>query len=129
MLQVGLCQNDMCRAAPRWRATGNEIGIAQQSCALGSDSCTCISSLCVLSCGQKKHAIEVLGRNLTSAVFSRCIWMSMFDFNFNACHTLKMPQECFLTKGLFFARSPVQRIPRVSRALTARAKKTWRYCG
>ena len=61
-------------------ATGDEIGIAQQSCELGFNSCTCISSgtLSILTCGQKKHAIEVLGRILTAVVFLRCMWMSMF---------------------------------------------------
>ena len=97
-------------------ATGDEIGIVQHSCELGFNSCTCISSgtLSILTCGQKKHAIEVLARILTAVVFLRCMWMSMFGrsrvytskLNFNACHTLKMRQERFLTKGLFFARPP-----------------------
>ena len=115
----------------------NEIGIAQKSCELGVNSCTCISSgtLSILTCRQKKHAIEVLGRVLTAVVVLRCICVNVMTFsrvhkcNPNACHTLKMHQVRFLTKGLFFARSPNQRIPRVPRAPKARATKNWRYCG
>ena len=114
-----------------------KLGIAQKSCELGVNSCTCVSSgtLSILTCRQKKHAIEVLGRVLTAVVVLRCICVNVMTFsrvhkcNPNACHTLKMHQMRFLTKGLFFARSPNQRIPRVPRAPKARAKKNWRYCG
>ena len=56
-------------------ATGDEFGIAQRSCELGFNSCTRIPSgtLSILTCGQKKHAIEVLGRILTAVVFLHCM--------------------------------------------------------
>ena len=96
-------------------ATGDEIGIAQQSCELGFNSCTCIPSgtLSVLTCGQKKHAIEVLGRILTTVVFfalhvdvNVLTFSPVHKLNFNASRTLKMRQERFLTKGLFFRALP-----------------------
>ena len=92
-------------------------------------------TLSILTCRQKKHAIEVLGRVLTAVAVLRCICVNVMTFsrvhkcNPNACHTLKMHQVHFLTKDLFFARSPNQRIPRVPRAPKARATKNWRYCG
>ena len=107
-------------------------GNAQQSCELGVNSCTCISSgtLSILTCRQKKHAIEVLGRVLTAVVVLRRINVLTFSRVHTQCmsHTQKAP-GAFSHKGVVFRALSKQRIPRVPRAPKARATKSWRYSG
>ena len=120
--QVCLFQNDTGRAI-RWRSLSKFRALVG-----------------FLTCEEKKHAIELLETNLS--VTDRGVFPVQMDGNiltfwlaFKAIFTdmrpqiLKLRQERFLTKGLFFARSPHQRIARIPRAPKARAKKNWRFYG
>ena len=86
-------------------------------------ACACISSGArrILTCGEKKHVIELLGTILSvtdCGVFKvqmdvniLTFWLALkANFADMRPQTLKMRQERFLTKGSFFVRSPTNEL-------------------